>query len=192
MNSNRVYIAGQKASFVAQLAAILERNGFVVVGSTDSANEAKRRCTELYPDIFLTMQRLRDGTGSETAEILQDVAQGVVLLDPDSSGLVTESSSVVYLQMPVHQEILVNTMNVLSRVGGRMHSLTDRISELETSIRDQKQINRAKGLVMQLFAMTEEEAYAFLRKVAMNRRVKIAEAALIVLSEYEGGKDGRG
>ncbi|MBQ9455765.1 MAG: ANTAR domain-containing protein [Thermoguttaceae bacterium] len=189
MVSNRVYIAGQKPSFVAKLAAILERNGFVVVGSTDSADEAKRRCRELYPDIFLTLQRLRDGTGSETAEILQDVAQGVVLLDADSAGLVDDSSSVIYLQMPVHEEILVNTMNVLSHVGGRMHSLTGRISELETTIRDQKQINRAKGLVMRIFAMSEEDAYAFLRKVAMNRRVKIAEAALIVLNEYGSGKD---
>ena len=184
MISNRVFIAGQKASFTAQLAALLERSGFEVLGITNSAGEANRRCREMYPDIFLTTQRLRDGTGSEVAKLLQNITQCVVLMEPDGLQGMNENSGVVYLQMPVHPEILMNTMTVLSCVGGRMHTLTDRISSLEENIREQKQINKAKGLIMQIFAMSEEEAYAFMRKVAMNRRVRLGEAANLILQEY--------
>ncbi len=184
MISNRVFIAGLKASFTSQLASLLERNGFEVLGCTDSANEANRRCRELYPDIFLATQRLRDGTGSEVAELMQEITQGVVLLEPDGIAGMSGASGVVYLQMPVHPEILVNTMTVLSCVGGRMHTLADRISSLEENIREQKQINKAKGRVMQIFAMSEDEAYAFMRKVAMNRRVRMGDAANLILQEY--------
>ena len=185
MNTNRIFIASQNPAEAAQWSLLMERSGFCVLGTSEAANDANLRCRQLFPDIFLTSQRLRGGTGMEVAELLQDVTQCVVLMDGECLGLPAPESGVVYLQKPVSPEILVNTMNVLSRTSVAVHSLQDRITSLEEDLQELKDVHRAKTLVMRLFTMAEDEAYDFLRKVAMNRRVRLGQAAQWILQEYE-------
>lgn len=55
-------------------------------------------------------------------------------------------------------------------------------------LKDRKQIDRAKGLLMQRQGLSEQEAYAKLRKVAMNKGVKLSDIAqqMIDMAELLG------
>ena len=46
-------------------------------------------------------------------------------------------------------------------------------------------IDRAKGILMKAKKLTEEEAYALLRRTAMNENKKIAEVAQSVITAAE-------
>lgn len=48
-----------------------------------------------------------------------------------------------------------------------------------------KVIDRAKGILMQLKGLSEEDAYALLRKTAMNEKRKIADVAQSVITATE-------
>ena len=184
MENNRIFLAGVNEAFLAKLQNLLERASFQVLGTASSSTETIRRCRETPPEVLVLTQRLRGGNGMETAELLQDVTQSVVLLDQESLTS-QKSGDIVYLQMPVHPDIFINTVTVLSKVGSRFHTLCSRISTLEENMKEQKKINRAKGKIMQAFAITEDEAHAFLRKIAMNRRLRLAEAAESILQEID-------
>ena len=61
-------------------------------------------------------------------------------------------------------------------------------SELErakSALEDRKVIDRAKGILMKAKNLSEEEAYALLRKTAMNENKKIAEVAQSVITAAE-------
>jgi response regulator NasT len=51
------------------------------------------------------------------------------------------------------------------------------LHELSSALQDRKVIDRAKALLMQRQALSEETAYAKLRKTAMDKNLKIVEVA---------------
>jgi response regulator NasT len=61
--------------------------------------------------------------------------------------------------------------------------LRTRLVEAETELADRKLIDRAKRLLMERQSMSEPAAYATLRRHAMNRSVKLAEAARQVVED---------
>jgi two-component system, response regulator / RNA-binding antiterminator len=55
--------------------------------------------------------------------------------------------------------------------------LARELEEARTELQDRKVIERAKGILMTSRGLSEEDAYALLRKTAMNQNRKIAEIA---------------
>jgi len=67
----------------------------------------------------------------------------------------------------------------------RFHAFARLQAELEktkTALEERKVIERAKGILMRLRQISEEDAYALLRRTAMNENRKIAEIAQSVVT----------
>jgi len=67
----------------------------------------------------------------------------------------------------------------------RFHAFARLQTELEktkTALEERKVIERAKGILMRLRQISEEDAYALLRRTAMNENRKIAEIAQSVVT----------
>jgi len=63
--------------------------------------------------------------------------------------------------------------------------LKDELTEAKVALQERKVIDRAKGILMRAKNLQEEEAYALLRKTAMNENKKIAEVAQSVVTAAE-------
>ena len=63
--------------------------------------------------------------------------------------------------------------------------LRGRIDKLDENLRTMRIVERAKALVMRLKTLSEEEAYNFLRKQAMERRVTIGAVANAIIDSHE-------
>ena len=63
--------------------------------------------------------------------------------------------------------------------------LQDELDRAKSALEDRKVIDRAKGILMKAKDLTEEKAYALLRKTAMNENKKIAEVAQSVITAAE-------
>lgn len=62
--------------------------------------------------------------------------------------------------------------------------LRTRIARLDENIRASRDIERAKSILVETRKMSEEEAYAFLRTQAMERRVSVAALASAFVDSY--------
>ena len=180
-----IFIASQNVQLTDRLTALLLEAGHEVLGVSASGNETIRRCRQLVPDLVVLSQRLQDMSGLATAEILQDVSQIIVLLDRAGMESAPKSTGSVYLEMPISPELLLHTITVLSQVQTKVHRLSNRILSLESMLKESKTILRAKEKLMAMYQTDENEAHAFLRKVAMNNHIKLAEAAQIVLDQLQ-------
>jgi len=60
--------------------------------------------------------------------------------------------------------------------------LRQRLAQVENELAERKMIDRAKRLLMDRRKMTEQEAYALLRKRAMDHGMKVAEVARQLVS----------
>lgn len=63
--------------------------------------------------------------------------------------------------------------------------LRGRIEKLDESLRTMRLVERAKALLIKLKGFSEEEAYSFLRKHAMEKRVAISAVAATVIDSHE-------
>jgi two-component system, response regulator / RNA-binding antiterminator len=63
--------------------------------------------------------------------------------------------------------------------------LQDELDRTKSALEDRKVIDRAKGILMKLKGLTEEEAYVLLRSTAMREKKKIAEIAQSILTASE-------
>jgi response regulator NasT len=75
-------------------------------------------------------------------------------------------------------DLCISRFNAFSRLQGELDRAKDALEE-------RKVIDRAKGVLMKAKQITEEEAYALLRKTAMNENKKIVEIAQSVLTAAE-------
>jgi response regulator NasT len=78
--------------------------------------------------------------------------------------------------------------HILDLCISRFHAFARLQGELEkakTALEERKVIDRAKGILMNLKKISEEEAYALLRRTAMNENRKIAEVAQSVVTAAE-------
>jgi two-component system, response regulator / RNA-binding antiterminator len=60
-------------------------------------------------------------------------------------------------------------------------NLRQELADARTQLTERKAIDRAKGLLMQRQGLSEDEAYARLRKTAMDKGLRVAEVALRIL-----------
>jgi response regulator NasT len=75
-------------------------------------------------------------------------------------------------------DLCISRFNAFSR-------LQTELEQTKTALEDRKVIDRAKGILMRAKKMSEEDAYALLRRTAMNENKKIAEIAQSVVTASE-------
>ena len=63
--------------------------------------------------------------------------------------------------------------------------LQDELERTKSALEDRKIIDRAKGILMKLKGLNEEEAYVLLRSTAMREKKKIAEIAQSIVTASE-------
>ena len=75
-------------------------------------------------------------------------------------------------------ELCISRFNAVAR-------LQDELDRTKTALEARKTIDRAKGILIQAKGLSEEQAYALLRKTAMNEKRKIADVAQAVITATE-------
>ena len=75
-------------------------------------------------------------------------------------------------------DLCVSRFNAFSR-------LQDELDRTKSALEERKVIDRAKGILMKLKGLTEEEAYVLMRSTAMREKKKIGEIAQSILTASE-------
>ncbi|ACS86285.1 nitrate regulatory protein [Musicola paradisiaca] len=82
-------------------------------------------------------------------------------------------------------------LSLVQQQARRLQSLDNELAEMRATLSERKQIDRAKGLLMQHRGLSEEEAYNTLRRMAMNQNKKLVEiaAAMLAVADVLGDPD---
>ena len=75
-------------------------------------------------------------------------------------------------------DLCISRFNAFSR-------LQDELDRTKNALEERKVIDRAKGILMKLKGLTEEEAYVLMRSTAMREKKKIGEIAQSILTASE-------
>ncbi|MEM8958222.1 MAG: ANTAR domain-containing protein [Pseudomonadota bacterium] len=150
-----------------------------VLGETSSVT---RRLSEIDPDVVLIDMANPNRDSLESLSLAsgareRPVAMFVDRSDKDLTRAAIEAGLSAYVVDGLKPERI---KPVLDAAIARFNMVSQMRSELEavrTALSERKTIDRAKGLLMQARGLSEDDAYALLRKAAMDQGKKLAEVA---------------
>jgi len=141
----------------------------------------------LQPDALILDVKMPGLDGISAArEVSAERLCAVVLLTAFSQRKLIESARdagvMAYLVKPFQREDLVPAIELAVGRFVELVALADHSSSLEDQLATRKLSDRAKALLISAHGMTEEEAFRFLQRGAMNRRVPMRQVATEVLN----------
>ena len=183
----RIVVAEDDAIIRMDLCMILAEEGYEVVGDCGQGDLAIDLVRSLRPDVAVLDVKMPGLDGITAAStIAAERLCAVVLLTAFSQRKLIESARdagvMAYLVKPFQREELMPAIELAVGRFVEMAALADRSAALEEQLRTRKLTDRAKALLMAEHGMTEEAAFKFLQRRAMDTRATAQAVAEQVLA----------
>jgi two-component system, response regulator PdtaR len=184
-----VVIDDHSPSRALVLATVTALGGAVVAESMTAAGTLEL-LGRVRPDAVVLAVGLPDGDGVELAgDIMGTAPCPIVLLTSRADSTVIRRASLAgamaYLVKPLRPEELEPAIELAIARFGELVRASAETETLRRALADRKRIEQAKGVLQQRLGVTEAEAFALLRKTAMDRRVTLAALADSVIKGGE-------
>ena len=184
--SIRVVIAEDEAIIRLDLKETLEEEGYDVVGETGRGDKAVELVRELRPDIAILDIKMPGMDGIEAARLItKDRICGVLVLTAFSQREVIEQArdagALAYLVKPFQKTDLVPAIELAIGRFAEMKLLSGERDALDEQLQLRKVLDRAKGVLIDSFSMTEQAAFDFIQKGAMSTRSRMKDVAQRVI-----------
>jgi two-component system, response regulator / RNA-binding antiterminator len=117
--------------------------------------------------------------------VKRPIAMFVDQSDAASIEAAVDAGVSAYIVGGLHKDRIKNILDLCISRFNAFARLQDELDRTRTALDERKVIDRAKGILMNAKNLTEDQAYALLRKTAMNENKKIAEVAQSVVTAAE-------
>ena len=164
--------------------------GLEVVGEAADGEEAVELALELEPDLCVMDVKMPKMDGITAAEkILQELSCAVVMLTAFSQTELVErardAGAMAYVVKPFSPADLIPAVEIALSRHAEIESLEDQIADLSDRFETRKRVDRAKGLLMKNMGMSEPEAFRWIQKTSMDRRLSMREVADAVINQVD-------
>jgi two-component system, response regulator / RNA-binding antiterminator len=183
----RVMLVDDSEKRMEMLARALDADGHKVIARLDSKMDLRGLVEQCQPDIIFIEV---DAPGRDTLESLdqlnRECPRPVVLFAARSNADITRravrAGVSAYVVNGLHPSRLNSLMEVAIARFEMHQALGRQLAQAHTRLADQRDIEKAKGILMKRRGIDEVEAYSLLRKMAMDRNTQIGEVARAVLT----------
>ncbi len=187
-DAKRVLVAEDETLIRLDIVETLTAAGFDVVGEAGDGEEAVSMALDLEPDLIVMDVKMPKMDGISAAEeILKELSCAIVMLTAFSQAELVERASeagaMAYVVKPFGPADLVPAVEIALSRHSQIESLEDEISDLAERLETRKRVDRAKGLLMEKMEMTEPEAFRWIQKTSMDRRLSMREVADAVIDQ---------
>lgn len=181
----KVLLVNDTTKQVGRLRTALMQAGCEVVEEVSSALMIPRRVESLEPDVVII------DTDSPSRDVLEQIvvvsqmgigsARPVVMVSDDTQPKAIRAAIragvSAYVVEGVDEGRLAAVLEVAQARFEADQELKNQVRIVEDKLNERKVVERAKGILMQLRGMNESEAYHAMRRMAMDRNIRIVEVA---------------
>jgi len=186
----RILVVDESDERAALLGEALTAAGHEVVAVLSSPLELLHAVDALRPDVIVI------DTESPTRDVLEHVVivsqsspRPIVMFASDSDGEAIRDAVRAGVSAYVVDGLDASRVNSIVEVAcarfDEFQKLRIELADANLKLSERKQVERAKGLLMQSRGISEDEAYHALRKLAMSKKLRLGEVAQRVIDTAE-------
>jgi len=185
----RVVIAEDEALIRMDLAEMLQEEGYDVVAEAGDGETAVKLAQEHRPDLVILDVKMPVLDGISAAERIAEerVAPVLILTAFSQRELVErarEAGAMAYLVKPFSKSDLVPAVEMAVSRYAEIISLEAEVADLTERLETRKLVDRAKGILQTSFGMSEPDAFRWIQKTSMDKRVTMRDVAELVIAEH--------
>jgi len=181
----RILVAEDEAIIRLDLVEMLTEAGYVVVAQATNGVEAISLAREHKPDLAILDVKMPELDGISAAERIIEIAPVLVLTAFSQKDLVErarDAGAMAYVVKPFSISDLVPAIEIAVSRHRQLVALQQEVGDLHERLETRKVIDRAKGILMATLKLSEPDAFSWIQRTAMDRRMSMKDVALAVIS----------
>ncbi|HEY4577002.1 MAG TPA: response regulator [Yaniella sp.] len=184
----RIVVAEDETIIRLDIVETLTAQGYEVVGEADNGQRAIELVEELAPDVVLMdiSMPVMDGLSATRSITERSLAPVVILTAFSQRDLIdqaTQAGAMSYIVKPFSETDLVPAIELARARFDQFVALEAEVSDLEARFETRKLVDRAKTLLQQRLEITEPEAFRWIQKTSMDRRLTMRDVAQTVIDQ---------
>lgn len=183
----RVVIAEDEAIIRLDLRETLEEEGYVVVADTGRGDIAVELVRLHQPDVAIFDIKMPGLDGLDAARVvIAEKICPVVMLTAFSQREIIEQArdvgALAYLVKPFQKTDLIPAIELAIGRFRELKALSGEVEALGEQLELRKIFDRAKGILIDSYRLSEQDAFDFIQKTAMSTRTKMREIAQRIIN----------
>ena len=187
MTATRILVAEDEAIIRLDLAEMLTEAGYDVVGQASNGEQAVIMAKELSPDLVIMDVKMPVLDGISAAEqIGAERLCPVVMLTAFSQTELVERARdagvMAYVVKPFTAADVTPAIDIALSRWSELKQLESEVADLGERLETRKAVDRAKGVLMAKLKISEADAFRWIQKTAMDRRMGMKDVADAVVA----------
>lgn len=185
--SLRILLVDQNLTRASILEEGLREAGYTKVTVIRDMQSLMRRIVELEPDVIvIDLENPNRDVLEQMFQVSRCVARPVAMFvdrsDAATIGAAIEAGVSAYIVDGLKKERVKSILDTAISRFNAFNKLREELDRTKQALEERKLVDRAKGVLMRQRGVTEDEAYALLRKASMNENRRIGEIAQSVIT----------
>jgi two-component system, response regulator PdtaR len=196
--TRRVVIAEDEALIRLDLKEMLEEEGFQVVGEAADGAAAVTLTEQHRPDLVVLDVKMPGLDGITAAERIVAARHAPVVMltafsQPDLVARAREAGAMAYVVKPFTKAELMPAIEMAISRYDELMALEREVADLRDRLETRKVVDRAKGILQRRQGLDEAEAFRWVQRASMDRRLSMRTVAEQVIADDapSAGVDGR-
>jgi response regulator NasT len=181
----RILVAEDEALIRLDLVEMLTEAGYEIVAQATNGVEAIALAKEFKPDLAILDVKMPELDGISAAQEIIEISPVLMLTAFSQKELVErarDAGVMAYVVKPFSINDLTPAIEIAMSRHLQMRTLKEEVADLHERLETRKIIDRAKGILMKAMNLTEPEAFGWIQRAAMDRRISMKAVAEAVIS----------
>jgi response regulator NasT len=181
----RIVVAEDEALIRMDLIEMLNEAGYEVIAQASDGAQAIELVREHKPDLAILDVKMPILDGISAAEEIIATCPVLMLTAFSQRELVDrarDAGVMAYVLKPFTINDLIPAIEIAISRHLQMKTLAEEVADLHDRLETRKILDRAKGILMAALNLTEPQAFSWIQKAAMDRRLTMKEVAQAVIS----------
>jgi AmiR/NasT family two-component response regulator len=183
----RVVVAEDESLIRMDVVETLREHGFDVVAEVGDGALALAAVIEHKPDLVVMDIKMPNMDGLTAAEQMAEHKVAIVLLTAFSQkelvDRANQAGAMAYVVKPFTPNDLMPAVEIALSRHSQLIALEHEITDLNERFETRKLVDRAKGLLNEKMNLSEPEAFRWIQKASMDRRLTMQEVAQTVIEQ---------
>lgn len=185
----RIMVVEDESIVRLDVVMMLEDAGYEVIAQAGDGESAIEKAFSLKPDLIIMDIKMPKLNGLKASEIISKRTNIPILLltaysQREYIDKAKQANIMGYLVKPISEANLIPAVEIALRQAENANAYREQVENMNKQLEERKIVEKAKGIIMQKFDLSEELAFRKMRKISMNKQVTLENVAKQIILKY--------